>query len=175
MTIQYAFLNVPELEEISLPSECLCPVCGKANLTPFKVYTCQDVLCGECWQKSAFNLEGKDNKCLKCDTPTELLCFRDYNRFLGFNLMNGDLMIATYEIKAKLYTSAKEKEPRERGIDALNQHEKHVLIEFLEQAKFGRKRRKARRAAAVIEATDVAEGTKRTKFLTNQNTRQKWL
>lgn len=146
------FTRVPQNEGVLIrATECLCPTCGKGNLTPFKVNTCKDILCGECWQKSAFNLGANENKCLKCSLPTALLCFKDYNRFIGYNLYNGELLLANHGIKDNLMTCEKESEPLDKALTALEQHEKHILSCFLEQAQLSRMKRKKAKALKVLE------------------------
>lgn len=91
------FINVPESKETP-DGIGACKICKMANLTPFKVTTCEDVLCGACWQASAFNLGDSLNKCLACEKPTELLCFKDYSTFITFNATNGELIPATVAV-----------------------------------------------------------------------------
>lgn len=170
------FTNVPQNEELLLcTSECLCQICGKGNLTPFKVNSCQDILCAECWQKSACNLGGKENKCLKCGVRTELLCFKDYNQFIGFNLIHGDLLMANEEIKAGISRCEEiEKETRSKALNALAQHEKHILSCFFEQAKMNRNRRNSRRSIGMTDTVKNPELPKKFKFLTNDSMRKIW-
>lgn len=112
-TFHVEFTNQPKLEELDhpdattlanlvLPKNCLCPACEKPNMTPFKVTTCSHVLCGPCWQMSACNIGGRTNQCLVCAKPTQLLCFRSYDNFVGYNICKGMLMGASDEINTAL-------------------------------------------------------------------------
>lgn len=99
---QLSFLNVPVRRSISTPWQFHCPGCETTNTFPFEVRTCVHMLCGPCWQKSAYDLGEHKNECIVCRHPTELLCFRDYNTFIGFNFYNGDLILPTKHLRGSL-------------------------------------------------------------------------
>lgn len=50
-------------------------------------------MCAACWQKSCYNLFGSVNECAICKVPTELVCFRDYWKFIGKNILNNKCWI----------------------------------------------------------------------------------
>ena len=88
------FFNVPKAHKYDeVPDELLCEVCNDIIEQPLHVFTCKHHLCAPCWQKSAYNLWGNKNECLKCKTPTELVCYRDFWRFVGRNLFDRNFMI----------------------------------------------------------------------------------
>jgi hypothetical protein len=81
------FFNVPKPHIFDNPPEDLiCDACGNVNEHPINVFACHHSLCAACWQKSAYNFWGNKNECLICKAPTDLVCYRDYWRFIGKNI-----------------------------------------------------------------------------------------
>lgn len=88
------FFSVPKPHKyVDIPDDLLCEECNDVIEHPIQVYTCKHRLCAPCWQKSAYNLWGNKNECLKCKTPTELICYRDFWRFVGRNLFERNLIL----------------------------------------------------------------------------------
>lgn len=69
------------------PQEVLCEHCGKVAEHRLIVFTCDHKLCAACWQKSAYNLYGSVNECAICKVPTNLVCYRDYWKFIAKNIL----------------------------------------------------------------------------------------
>lgn len=128
--IDIQFKNTPEPKSMDLPKECLCEGCHNANLTPFKVRTCDHVLCGPCWQRSAFNIGINENRCLICSVKTDLLCFNDYRRFIGHNLYKAELIPAHGDLLQSLDKIKDNLNDRLEGIIAL-ENSKKQLFEYL--------------------------------------------
>lgn len=98
------FYNVPKTHKyINTPDDLLCEACNDVIEHPVQVFTCTHRLCTPCWQKSAYNLWGAKNECLKCKKPTDLVCYRDYWRFVGRNIFEQNLML-DHTICAKLHS-----------------------------------------------------------------------
>ena len=135
MVIQFQFLNVPPIRKLQLTDSCMCKGCGEANVTPLQVYTCRHILCGHCWQKSSCDIGDEENKCMVCDTPTELLCFKDHDRFLGYNLHNGTLRSGASCHEQTLREYMAESETRSTALDELRAHERNMLDCILLEAK----------------------------------------
>ena len=82
------FLNVPRPHVYeNPPAEYTCVMCKTVIEHPIRVNTCDDKLCAPCWQQSCYNLHGYTNECLKCKKPTELVCYRDYWKFMAKNIL----------------------------------------------------------------------------------------
>lgn len=131
-SLQVRFENVPQRKFLNLSRDCLCDACYDANLAPFQVRTCDHILCATCWQKSACNIGGEHNQCLVCAVPTALLCFRDYKRFIAYNLYKGHLINVTATIIKSVDKSSVPWNDRLEGICALRTHEKRIF-EYLQQ------------------------------------------
>ena len=142
--IPFQFLNVPSNEVLELSGDFRCKACDQDNITPFKVRTCDDRLCGHCWQKSACNVGDEENKCLACGMETELLCFRDYNQFVGYNTYNGELIMSVSSLKYQLSNGTYDVETRARALEALDIHEKQVFDCLCEQINEKRQERRAK-------------------------------
>lgn len=141
------FINVPSTEEQPVTSGTKCQGCSKYNLTPFNVRTCEHRLCGACWQRSAFNLGPETNKCQVCATPTELLCFRDYKRFVAHNVHAAELIPVSARFKKTHSDNTEIDSDIERGNDALDKHEKEVfnlLFDYCLQKRYERRRHLSR-------------------------------
>ena len=143
------FVNVPEwVEGLTLPTDCMWQGCFEENVTPFKVRTCDHVMCGPCWQKSAFNIGSEENRCLRCFTPTKLLCFKDYNRFVGHNVYKGELINATQQIRENLDGPLVGPGMRRKANEALDNHEKSIFECLMKQIDWKRNNQELRKAAA---------------------------
>jgi hypothetical protein len=145
MTPGLQFTNVPEAVDLALSKESLCEGCEKPNLTPFYGRTCDHILCGSCWQKSACDLGEQENKCLVCKTPTDLLCYRDYNKFIGSNLYRGELRPDTLGAEVKLLKTHNA-EAVAKAMDALEQHHKEMFRLLLNECAANRVKRVQREA-----------------------------
>ena len=144
--IPFQFLNVPSKEVLELSGDFRCKGCDEDNLTPFKVRTCDDRLCGPCWQKSACNVGDEENKCLACGAETELLCFRDYNQFVGYNVYNGELIMADSTLKDQISNGTYEIDTKAKALEAFGRHEKHVLSCLRDQINKKRRERRAKQS-----------------------------
>lgn len=92
--IQTEFFNVPKPHKYQDPPlSLICEGCQEVVEHPLHVFSCQHNLCGACWQKSAYNFWGNKNECMVCHTPTDLVCYRDYWRFIGKNLFERGIYI----------------------------------------------------------------------------------
>lgn len=90
------FFNVPKPHKYENPPvNLICEACSDVIEHPLHVFSCAHNLCAACWQKSAYNFWGNKNECLVCKTPTELVCYRDYWRFIGKNLFERGVYIET--------------------------------------------------------------------------------
>lgn len=147
MVIPFQFLNVPKDEELQVSFVCTCTGCDKANLTPLKVRTCSHMLCGHCWQKSACNVGDEVNRCMICEKPTDLLCFKDYNQFLGYNFFNGNFLLGNSEAAQYITKFIKDEETKTKTLEALNKHEKNILECMVRHA--GKKREERLERATV--------------------------
>lgn len=75
------------------PKELLCEACEEVSEYPVSTFTCKHRLCVACWQKSSYNYRGLTNACLICNTPTELVCYLNYWKFIGKNILQGTMWI----------------------------------------------------------------------------------
>lgn len=105
MTLHFNFRNVPSARKfVDAPEILKCQGCDEPHIHMFKVQSCECILCAPCWQKSSHTLDGSENKCVKCTTPTTLQCYLDYWKFMAINLMN-DKLIGDDYLKALLKTT----------------------------------------------------------------------
>lgn len=82
-----SFYNVPKPHKFEAPpKDMLCQACEQVTELPLNVFTCNHQLCAPCWQRSAYNLYGYTNECMVCKKPTELVCYRDFWKFLAKNV-----------------------------------------------------------------------------------------
>ena len=158
--IPFQFLNVPINEALNLSGSMRCKGCDEDNFTPFKVKTCDDRLCGHCWQKSACNVDEEENKCLACGAETELLCFRDYKQFVGYNVYNGELILAVSSFKDQVSNGTYDLETKAKALKAFEMHEKEVFDCLHEQITKKRHERKAKQAWRK-DASNKIKNTKR--------------
>lgn len=138
-------MNVPPTEDLPLSKESLCGGCGKPNLTPFHGRTCDHILCGSCWQKSAFNLGEEKNLCVVCKTPTDLLCYRDYDKFIAYNVYHGELRPDTLGAQVRVL-KAKDPDAVAKAMDALERHHKEVFQLLLNECMVNRVRNHLKKA-----------------------------
>lgn len=79
------------------PPEVLCEECGNVLEHPLRVFTCAHKLCAACWQRSAYNFYGHRNECIVCKVPTELVCYRDYWKFIAINLLSSKCWVGFHK------------------------------------------------------------------------------
>lgn len=155
------FTNVPKVYDLPLAANGICGECKNPNLAPFRVMKCEHTFCGGCWQKAACNIGSEENRCPSCGYETDLLCFKDYNRFVGHNMFNGDLQLDTERIREYVLESEMPKDAKETALQALDTHEKAVFKNL--QAEIFR-RRKDRRLKAAWSGDRVDHAAKKARF-----------
>lgn len=93
MAVQSKFRDVPRQREfVDPPIDIHCLACNKPHIHLFRNPACPCILCGPCWQKSAYAPNSPDeNKCLRCEQRTDLRPYINYWKFIAVNVASATL------------------------------------------------------------------------------------